>query len=79
MGLVLAFFVIFHNGNRYERICLNSPDFIKVIIDLYPAVFVVTLAGAGDFPVTTGLSEKAHTVCKYILLPKIAMAQDSSS
>lgn len=75
MGLVLSLFVIFHNGNPYKRISLNSPDFIKVIIDLYPAVFVVTLAGGELFPVTTGLSEKDHTVRKCILLPKITMAR----
>lgn len=45
MGLVLSLFVIFPNDNPYKLISLNSPDFIKVTMDLYPAVFVVTLAG----------------------------------
>lgn len=45
MGLVLSLFVIFHNDNPYKHISLSSPDFIKVIIDLYSAVSVVTLAG----------------------------------
>lgn len=45
VGLVLSLFFIFHNDNPYKHISLNSPDFIKVIIDLYPAVSVVTLAG----------------------------------
>lgn len=49
MGLVLSLFVIFHNDNPYKLISLNSTDFIKVIIDLYPAVFVVTLAEGGTF------------------------------
>lgn len=50
MGVVLSLFVIFHNGNPYKLISLNSPDFIKVNIDLYPAVFVVTLTGKKLFP-----------------------------
>lgn len=48
MGLVL-FLVFFHNDNPYKLIILNSPDFIKVITDLHPAVFVVTLAGGRFF------------------------------
>lgn len=79
MGLVLSLFVFFHNDNPYKLIGLNSPDFIKVITDLYPAVFVVTLAGQEVFPMITGLSDKDHTVCKCILLPRITMAQGSSS
>lgn len=79
MGLVLSLFVIFHNDNPYKLMSLNSPDFVKVITDLYPAVFVVTWAEGEGFPVTTGLSDEDHTVCKCVLLPKITMAQDSSS
>lgn len=79
MGLVLSLFVIFHNDNPYKHTSLHSPDFIKVIIDLNPAVFVVTLARGGLSPVTTGLSAKDRTVYKCIFLPKITMALEDSS
>lgn len=38
-------FVILHNDNPYKLISSNSPDCIKVIIDLCPTLLVVTLAG----------------------------------
>lgn len=35
-GGIYTFFVILHNDNPYELVSSNSPDYIKVIVDLHP-------------------------------------------
>lgn len=70
MGLVLSLFFIFHNDNPYKHISLNSPDFIKVIIDLYPAVSVVTLAGGGFFLQPQGFLRMTIQFANVFFYPK---------
>lgn len=47
MGLTLSLFVVLHNDNPYKLISSNSPDCIKVIIDLHPILFWL---GGSFFP-----------------------------
>lgn len=84
MGFILTLFVVLHNDNLYKLVSSNSPDHIKVIIDLRPRYSLCDHFGREGklFPVTTGLSHENCPACKRdcgaCTLPKLTTAQEDS-